>query len=391
MTTLHSVNAIRVIAEYFVVRLHTFASTVGMDNFVRDLMSFFFVLSGFVMMYTHYSASFSTTRHKWDFWVGRWRKTYPAYILNFSFQLPVVVVRAMDPNFCVYDMFCPLMQVFLLNCWAGCGIRHTINSLNWYLGALAWLWFAFPLIHGTLKRIFRSRIWIKLFFINVLSTSVIFVFSGYEIFTICTLPVLRLGEFIIGCGAACALEQLEQPEQMESRPLRLIQWVPSALIVIYMTVFYCAFALPHGMSWICMNEWNQNFKCNLWEKSEWVDVAPPCLAVWDKYFNKHALLWAVVIHTIASAEKSNDTNGVLMQVLGHGIFKTLSSYSLSLYLGHMSIDWVLRTVTNSIGWVNFWHDDVRLIVIYALCYVLHLFTQKITSIVFKPWSVFTQV
>lgn len=390
---LHSVNAIRVIAEYFVIRLHTFAWTIGMDSFVRDLMSFFFVLSGFVMMHTHHSASFTTMKHRCDFWVNRWKKVYPAYILNYAFRIPVIFVRALGSDTsdrCVYKLYCSLIEIVTLNPWFGCGVNNTLNALDWYIGTLAWLWFVFPFIHGTLKEFFNSRIWAKMLLINVISTGLIFPFGGFETFTFCTLPVLRLGEFVIGCGAACALEQLEQPEQMESRPLTMLQWTPVALILVYIAVLYTVFALPHGLGSLCLHEKIDNTRCSLWEASEWIEDNPPCYLVWDKYFNKHAFLWAVIIYTVASAEKSND-RGVLMRLLGHDVFKDLSSFSLSLYLGHISVNWLLNLITDSLGWANFWRDDTRLLSIYALCYLLHLLTQKITAAVFKSAPIFTPV
>ena len=396
---LHSVNAIRVIAEYFVVRLHTFSWTIGMDSFVRDLMSFFFVLSGFVMMHTHHSASFTTMKQRRDFWVGRWKKAYPAYILVYALRSPVIFVRALGSDTsdrCVYKLYCSLIEIFILNPWFGCGVNNTINAVDWYIGTLAWLWFLFPFIHGTLKVFFSSRIWAKMLLISAISTGLIFPFSGYEIFTICTLPVLRLGEFIIGCAAACALEKLERPE--ESRPLTMLQWTPFALILVYMAVLYTFFALPHGLGSLCLHENRINERCSLWETSERIEGKnnnnPPCLLVWDKYFNKHAFLWAVIIYTVASAEKSND-QGVFMRLLGHDAFKSLSSFSLCLYLGHISMNWLLVLITDSLGWANFWHDDTRLLNVYALCYLLHLLlhllTQKITAVVIKYAPISKQV
>jgi hypothetical protein len=391
MTMLHSVNAIRVISEYFVIRLHTFAWTIGMDSFVRDLMSFFFVLSGFVMMHTHHSTSFTTTKHRCDFWVSRWKKAYPAYIINYALRSPVIFVRAFgseSSNRCIYKLYCSLIEIVILNPWSGCGVDNLINSVDWYIGTLAWLWFVFPFIHGTLKEFFNSRIWAKMLLINVISAGLISAFSGYEIFTICTLPVLRLGEFVIGCAAACALEQLDPPEQMESKPLTMLQWTPFTLILMYMAVLYTVFALPHGLESLCLHEDSHHKGCSLWETSKWIEENPPCLLVWDKYFNKHAILWAVIIYTVASAEKSND-QGVFMRLLGHDVFKGLSSFSLSLYLGHISVNWLLVLITDSLGWTNFWRDDALLLTIYALCYLLHLLTQKITAVVFKSAPIFT--
>ena len=383
MTTLHAVNAIRVIAEFSVVRTHTFADNIGMSNFVTDLMSFFFVLSGFVMMHSHYSDCFATTSRKCDFWVGRWKKAYPAYILNYAFYFHLNFVS--DP--CPYHRICSMMQIVALNAWFGCGITNVLNLVSWYIATLAWIWFSFPFMHSTLKTFFSAgRVWLKMFVVNALAVAAIYPLSGYEILTYSTLPILRLGEFIIGCGAACALHNLEPTEGALTRR----HWVPMTLILLYIAVLYTLFALPHGLESLCVHELNYNTRCSLWETSKWIEAKSPCLLVWDKYINKHALLWAVVIHTVATAERSCDESP-LIRLLTHDLFKSLNAFSLSMYLGHMHVDWVLRNATDALGWLNFWHDDTRILAIYALCYLLHLITLKLSSAVFKHAFNYTPV
>jgi hypothetical protein len=378
MATLHAINALRVIAEYMVVRLHVFARGVGMDMFVRDLMSFFFVLSGFVMMHAHHGSSFATLEQKKEFWFARWKKIYPSYILNASFYIPVLCIIAFDMNNnCVYKLYCPLMQVFFLNSWAGCGVRHTINVVSWYIATLSWIWFAFPFIHGVIMKVtFEKHTWIKMLCINIISVIMILPFHEYETFTLCTLPILRLGEFVIGCGISFALKQ----QEFES--MNFYKWLPLICSVTYLVVVYTVLALPHGMEWLCLHEEMQGYECRMWQMSAWVEASPPCFVAWDKYFNKHALVWAAIIHTIASAEKCNDL-GVLMTALNHDIFKTLSQYSISLYLGHDSVKHALIGITDFLGWSHFWHDDTILLAIYLMCYVLHLLTQRIACFLFK--------
>ena len=386
MTTLHAVNAIRVIAEFFVVRYHTHAASPGMDYFVRDLMSFFFVLSGFVMMHSHYTDCFEATGRKWEFWIGRWKKTYPAYIINYAFYFHLNFMYVVSPDYCPYRTVCSMMQIVALNPWFGCGIGNVLNSVSWYISTLAWIWFAFPFVHGTLKARFSSgRVWAKMLLVNAIATAVIYPLSGYEIFTYCTLPVLRLGEFVIGCGAACALRQLEPTEALSRW-----HWAPLASILVYMAALYTLSGLPHGLESLCVHELNHNTRCSLWETSKWIEAKSPCLLVWDKYINKHALLWAVVIHTVATAERSCDESP-LIRLLTHDLFKSLNAFSLSMYLGHMHVDWVLRNATDALGWLNFWHDDTRILAIYALCYLLHLITLKLSSAVFKHAFNYTPV
>lgn len=348
---------------------------------VRDLMSLFFVLSGFVIMHSHYSDSFKTTKQKWNFWVNRFKKIYPAYIIILSFYIPSMITLIINlDQACIFKLYCVLMQIFLLNCWAGCGVYKLFNMPSWYLSTLAWLWFCFPFMQSTLKDLFEQRTWIKILGINVISTVAIFYFSEYNIFTICTLPALRIGEFIIGCGAACYLERSMNNEHKGE--WTWVHWSPLVLSVAYLATVYTFLALPHEMKWLCMHESEHDTECRLWHKADQIDTNPPCHAIWDKYFNKHAFIWSVIIYTIASAEKFNETSSIV-RLLKHDIFKDLSSFSLTLYLGHSPADWALKEISRSIGILNFWHDDVFIMAIYVICYILHLFTKKISALAFK--------
>lgn len=372
---LHAINALRVIAEYLVVRHHVLdqRQRVGMDMFVRDLMSFFFVLSGFVMMHSHYTDDYHTLSEKLKFWVGRWKKTYPTYLLNLMFYIPLLISRASNPDYCSYTLICYFLQVFFLNSWAGCGL-NILNALSWYLGTLVWLWAIFPFLHGVLIKVFTYNAWIKMLLFNIISSGVLCFFSGYNLFTFCPLPVLRMGEFVIGCGAACVLKR-----QQTAGSLTLNHWIPMLLLLLYLATVYIFLGMPHGVASICLHEEIQDIKCRLWHRSELIETSPPCLVIWDKFINKHAFIWAILIYTVARAEVVDD-NSVIMHVLLHDIFKSIGSFSLSLYLGHMSVAWTLKKITDDVlGWADFWHDDVILLVIYFICYILHLLVARFES------------
>jgi peptidoglycan/LPS O-acetylase OafA/YrhL len=81
---LHSLNAARVCAEFLVVNYHvslTPTSFLKNDKVAQALMSFFFVLSGFMAMYTNASTDFSARPAKMDYISRRFSKTYPTYLL----------------------------------------------------------------------------------------------------------------------------------------------------------------------------------------------------------------------------------------------------------------------------------------------------------------------
>jgi hypothetical protein len=371
MATLHSLNALRVIAEFFVVRQHIMPLHIGMDMFVRDLMSFFFVLSGFVLMYTYYDRKFGSKQDILDFWYGRAWKLYPTYLVCLTFQIPLVFMSAMDlPNKCVYDVVCPALQPFFLNCWAGCGILFIINSPSWYLSVLVWFWLAFPVFKDYIFNLFLRRHLAKMVVISILWTALIVPFHEYDVFTLCTLPLLRLGEFLIGCGCACSVKG------QDANNIRIVTRIPAMVSVVYFALFHGLLSFPHPFESLCLHaDIHTATECSVWRKSVWIPSSTPCRTVFDKYFNTHALLWAAIIHYVASLEVKQST-GFLTQFLGHGIFKTLSTFSIAVYLGHMDMKYFLIGVPDLIfGWGDIWTYDLLILCVYAMCYLLHITIQ----------------
>jgi peptidoglycan/LPS O-acetylase OafA/YrhL len=93
---LHSLNAARVCAEFLVVNYHislTPTSFLKNDKHTQALMSFFFVLSGFMAMYTNAGRDFSARPAKMDYIHRRLSKTYPTYLFWTLLDLPGTIVK----------------------------------------------------------------------------------------------------------------------------------------------------------------------------------------------------------------------------------------------------------------------------------------------------------
>ena len=368
---LYSVNAIRVIAEYFVIRLHTVRNYTGMDMFVRELMSFFFVLSGFVMMYTHMDTSFSSREAVIKFLLHRWWKVYPTYLLCWLYWITFLAAIALDlQKECVLRLYCSFMQLLMLDCWSGCGIMHVVNGPSWYLSCICWIWLVFPAIKDILASFFCNRIWVKIAATGFLSTGILYLFQDYDIFSTCTLPILRIGEFIVGCGAACSLRK--QTCSTESPTTRQYHWYYLVISMGGLVIMYSFLGMAHGIDSLCLHQNVQSPSCTLWQKSQWVQASPPCYTMGDKYFNKNAVVWALAIHTVAQAELDGHT-GWFSRFLQHGIFKWVNRFSLTLYLGHSNVSITVKWLAQKIlGWdENQWGADTVMVSVYCLCFLLH--------------------
>jgi peptidoglycan/LPS O-acetylase OafA/YrhL len=384
---LRALNAIRVFAEYLVVRAHV-VDTKYVSNesgsfdegahgvIGMDIMSFFFVLSGFVMMYTFEQADFSSWSAIRKFWWGRWWRVYPMFLFNWLCWLPHVIrqLGGMSGSIdCWVNDVCPILQLFMLDSWAGCGYLFVANGLSWYLSCLAWLWLLFPLIKDRLVRWFSSgHLWEKVAGINLAYACVFLLLWEYDIYTLCAVPALRLGEFVMGCGAALALRTNDNPALLADGAY----WIWFAMVICT----YCLERVDHGISFICLHEEAQHKECTLWHAGQkWVKNRPPCITTMEKILNKYALVWAGLIYGVARAE----IEGSGLPFLQADIFKLLSTFSLALYLGHqnmfMAIKWLGLAL---VGWEpGQWRDDTMLLFVYVLCYGLHhLMIRLFTSL-----------
>jgi peptidoglycan/LPS O-acetylase OafA/YrhL len=340
---LHSLNAIRVIAEFLVVHCHV-AGVMHAENVVRgycvdDLMSLFFVLSGFVAMHSN------PTGEAWGFWRRRMGKTYPTFLICLLADLPGAFVSQFR---CPGFEFLAVSQALLVSPWLGGCHMVEVNGVSWYLGTLFWLWLAFPVIHGGVSMACRRwGPWASILGAYTLSL------AGFACATPLYaqhsrgLPILRTGEFVMGAMARLALDDEGGTNPMAHGGFILLL---AALLGASWTIEGLAgtTAQPSAVG------------CTLWPTHAWhVHV--------HTFLSKSALLWAALLPWMARLEiQCPDSR--LVQFLSGGVFRLLSSFSLQLYLGHLVVAWTLIQIPRLWGDHSFWSMDLLMLGTYAGCY-----------------------
>jgi hypothetical protein len=386
---LHTLNAVRVIAEYFVVRHHCLPdhhyahekSANMLGPIGEDLISFFFVLSGFVSVYSSRQVDFTTTSAKLDWGFRKIKRLYPIFLLNYMCCLPVqLFVWMPDNDYCWAGYVCSVLQFFFLDAWAGCGFHFPVLGLAWFISCTVWLWLAFPFFHNFLmERVFSGGwIWIKMISINVIWAFACFMLWDFDLYTVAPFPLLRVGEFLIGCGTACTLHD-ETPWILANGRYLLF---PCLVVAIY--VFQTT---RHSLAFLCMHETSQHEECNLWHAGQvWRAAEPPCITVLEKVVNKYAMVWAGTIHALARAELAGERDGFLTRILHAELFKTLNSFALTLYLSHISVGYAYRWLASEL--LGFpkdeWRDDMLLLLIYATCYGVQCCLVRVLGRLYVP-------
>ena len=347
----HTLNAVRVIAEFFVVHIHV-AGMMQAENVIRghcvdDLMSLFFVLSGFVAMHSN------PTGEAWGFWRRRMGKTYPTYLLSLLVDVPGAFL---DQFRCPGFEFLAVTQALFVGPWLGGDHILTVNGPSWYLGTLFWLWLTFPLIHRGAKTVCRLwGPWAIVLAAYALSLGGFACAAQLYSQNSKGLPILRAGEFVMGAMACVALDE-DGPSPMGSG------WVVALL----------GFVL--GASWAVEGLMGAGAppmvsECTLWPTHAWHVHG-------HTFLSKSALLWATLLHWMARLEMEHP-DCRLVRILSGEVFRFLSSFSLQLYLGHLSMAWALLRFPRLWGDWSFWSMDLLMLGTYAGCYAYACAVQPV--------------
>jgi peptidoglycan/LPS O-acetylase OafA/YrhL len=129
-------------------------------------VSFFFVLSGFILVYTYQGRSTSLR----EFWQARFARIYPALAFALLITAPgffycCVQMRAHDPRFIVPEWtwiaphmwLAAVLSVTLLESWIP-QAALAWNMPNWSLSVEAFFYFMFPFLLPRLTRLSRRQL-----------------------------------------------------------------------------------------------------------------------------------------------------------------------------------------------------------------------------------------
>jgi hypothetical protein len=285
---------------------------------------------------------------------------------------------------CSVFIVCPIAQLFFLDSWIGCGNSFIFVGVSWFLSCILWIWMFFPFTKDIIKKhVFKQNyIWITTLVINLLWACAFYTLWDYDIFTLSPMPILRYGEFLIGCGAALALKEESSPIWNQG-----LFWVPFLIVI----TLYILQSANRGLQSICLLEETSHQDCSLWKagQTQITDVKPPCITIFDKILNKYSFVWAFLIHGIAKQEiELRDTNRktYIMKFLLGGTFKFLNTFSITLYLSHVSMATVIRyTGKYLLDWnPNQWRDDTFLFSVYLISYGLHCILTRVITWISNP-------
>ena len=207
--SIDALTGVRFLAALLVFLFHfgaAFSARIGMPEFISNFLhngkvgvSVFFVLSGFILTYT-YTKRFAHQIDWVDFFVSRFARIYPVYLLALLLMLPVLP-KALD----AWSMLCVLGMVqswtIPFSSFGGTWVMQA-----WTLSVELFFYICFPVLLVLMRNIKLQTIVIGLFIASLLIVTLgtpwidpgikYVPFLPRDLTPI--LPILRLPEFIFG-------------------------------------------------------------------------------------------------------------------------------------------------------------------------------------------------
>jgi peptidoglycan/LPS O-acetylase OafA/YrhL len=306
-------------------------------------VSFFFVLSGFILAYVHPQISNRTDVFR--FWRARFARCWPVHMLDlllFAFVCPYGLgyTAAGYPRF---DTF--LAQILLVQSWIPSPVFFfSFNSPAWSVSVEYFFYFCFPLILLLKRRISGS--WCLIF---VLLTSLVLasicsfleqtlhgqnvqVWGGY------INPLARLFEFVLGMCCAFFLSG----EANKTPALRATVMQVLALVLLASTFWFMQ------------------------------PIMTVCYSL--KYFPEQvlfAILWSFVICSFSLNE------GLLARISGHKIAVKLGEISFAIYMLHSLVSHAGRSFWESLVAIdNYPAFALYCLAVLVLSFLVHEFFER---------------
>ena len=213
-------------------------------------VTFFFVLSGFVISY-NYGNEFSTldSNELKSFYVRRLSKVYPLHILTFIVSLPLLYYTNFQTN-----LFFALLNIFLLQSFFPIGIQvFSFNSLSWFLSDIVLFYLVSPFLLSGLNQLKMRRGTGVLLVLSILlfACEVILVYTlnaemqPYSLgwWFVYISPWLRIFDYTIGLLAGLICVSIKADENYKNMPSRILFGILEimALVMFGGAIYYAQF------------------------------------------------------------------------------------------------------------------------------------------------------
>jgi hypothetical protein len=108
------------------------------------------------------------------------------------------------------------------------------------------------------------------------------------------------------------------------------------------------------------NQEDVSFTCALWPYVRW--QPDPCTLL-----STFSIVWCLLVQWLAASELQ-ERDSFILRIMHWDCFKSLSAFSLQLYLSHVTIATGLMSASVSMGIADWWSTDSLILTCYLLAY-----------------------
>jgi peptidoglycan/LPS O-acetylase OafA/YrhL len=254
---LPALSGLRFILAVHVLFFHFAPLFLGGSIFARNLLragsssiAGFFLLSGFILTYTHLVDSDHIDQPVRRFWVARLLRIYPAYFMAFLLSAPFALTQFRHTAFSLHALVSMGLFLLLLQTWVP-GLWNYWNYPAWSLSVEAFFYAILPLL---LTWIFRPR-WnwrvtlVAVWLVGLLVPIALLGMSRFE--WLLATPPLHLLEFVFGMILGGRLIVRSTLGRQTSAKNRALRWIaPTAAVMlfgIYGSGWFPESLIDHGL------------------------------------------------------------------------------------------------------------------------------------------------
>jgi len=225
---LFPLTSLRFFAAAVIVLGHILPTVVGIPGDSRFGLgvSFFFVLSGFILTYQYRDFSQHSVK---AFYVARFARLWPIHLVTFW-----LVVIAIQPHILLSPMHAmtAMLNLLLLHAWLPIsGLVFSWNAPSWSISDELWFYLLFPFLAQT------RRLWVWLTALIAIAAFIVFsfpiapakLFEFSYVHAIMQHPAVRVVEFAVGVLAG----RLYNAGQRIRMPATALEILAVSLIALY--------------------------------------------------------------------------------------------------------------------------------------------------------------
>lgn len=196
ITFFRFVAAIWIVVYHFGLKVASIHDNHLLNSIFKNgfqAVSFFYVLSGFIMAYIYFGVSLENKFNVWKYWKARFARIYPAYF--FAFALCILIYSYWGNKL---DFVNVLSELFCLTTWRIDGISSYYNYPDWSISVEFFFYLCFPMIikwgvklNSTILTLITASLWIitQLYYNSI----PLYYQKTFEYF-----PLFHLSSFILG-------------------------------------------------------------------------------------------------------------------------------------------------------------------------------------------------